>query len=56
MLASISKERFVVSKCWRAFRRKDLWFQNAGEHFKGKIYAFKILAMVSKEYPPLSKL
>lgn len=56
MPASISKERLVLSKCWRAFRRKDLWFQNTGEHFKGKICAFKILAMVSKEYPPFKTL
>jgi hypothetical protein len=33
---SNSKEYFIVSKYWRAFRRNVLAFQNAGEHFEGK--------------------
>ncbi|MFC4232005.1 hypothetical protein ACFOW1_08890 [Parasediminibacterium paludis] len=55
MLASVSKERFVLSKLRRGFQRKDLCFQNAGERFKGKIYAFKTLAGVSMERFMLSK-
>jgi hypothetical protein len=55
-LASSSKERFVLSKCWLAFRRRKLRFQNSGEDFKGKFGAFKMLASVSKKQKALSKL
>jgi hypothetical protein len=45
----------MLSKFWRAFQRKDLWFQSFGEYFEIENSSFKTLASFSNKKTVLSK-